>query len=508
MRRTLAAAAVSMALAASALPGATTAATSAPAAPAPGPTAREALEHVTELLADSGAQPDPAAAPEATIALRDLYAVLPRLTGSERRQAEALLARPTDGGQDPYGDGYTTRSRRTCATRVCVHWVPTTSDAPPRRRWVDTTLRVMKGVWRTEVGRLGYRAPLRDGRRGGNGRFDVYLKELGDQGLYGYCAPERQLEEHPRLASGYCVLDNDFARAQYGRRPLRTLRVTAAHEFFHAVQFGYDWREDRWLMEGSATWMEEQYADAVDDNRQYLPHGQLGTPEQPLDSYDPYGFSQYGNWVFYEYLSHRFGPGIVRRIWRQAGHFEGGGARYSTRAVERALPESTSFRGLYLQFTMANMAPGAVYPEGESWGRPGVVTRRTYGRHDSTSRGHRIDHLSAMPSLARPAAGLDRRVWQMRVTVDGPARETGPVAGVVRVSPSGGVTRTRLRLDAEGRGTVTVPFNRRQTRSLYVVVGNASTRFLCRQDTTYSCQGTSRDDGRRYQLDLEVLRSR
>ena len=108
------------------------------------------------------------------------------------------------------------------------------------------------------------------------GKLDVYLKELGGQGLYGYCAPEPA--GAGRRAPGYCVLDDDFARCQFGRAPIQTLRVTAAHEFLHAVQFGYDYREDPWLLEATATWIEERYADGVDDNRQYLAEGQLGVP--------------------------------------------------------------------------------------------------------------------------------------------------------------------------------------------------------------------------------------
>ncbi len=81
---------------------------------------------------------------------------------------------------------------------------------------------------------MGFRPPPRDGRHGGDGRFDVYLKDLGSQGLYGYCAPEYRVPGLRQVASGYCVLDDDFARRQYGANPKVSLRVTAAHEFFHA----------------------------------------------------------------------------------------------------------------------------------------------------------------------------------------------------------------------------------------------------------------------------------
>ena len=124
----------------------------------------------------------------------------------------------------------------------------------------------------------------------------------------------------PRLYSGYLVLDNDFARSQYGAKPIETARVTAAHEFFHAIQFGYDVTEDRWLMESTATWMEDQFADESNDNRQYLTVRSALPPEHParhLHRAD--GFQQYGNWPFFEYLSEHYGRGIVRSIWNRCG---------------------------------------------------------------------------------------------------------------------------------------------------------------------------------------------
>jgi hypothetical protein len=47
------------------------------------------------------------------------------------------------------------------------------------------------------------------------------------------------------------VLDDDYSTSQFPDPPLVSLDVTAAHEFFHAVQFAYDYFEDSWLMEGT-----------------------------------------------------------------------------------------------------------------------------------------------------------------------------------------------------------------------------------------------------------------
>ncbi|QZY30141.1 MXAN_6640 family putative metalloprotease [Nocardioides coralli] len=477
--------------------------------------AERALALAEEALAGD-ADGDPPAGhvghdqPEATIALRDLFRSLPQLEGAERRRAERMLARPTEGAQDPYGDGYRARSVKTCNGRICVHRVKRTRDRATAA-WARRTLTTVDRVWSQQVGKMGYRRPLRDGRRGGNAKFDVYLADVGDQGLFGYCAPELTKPGNRRLASGYCVLDNDFARSQYAAKPVHSLRVTAAHEFFHAVQFAYDYLEDPWLMEATATWMEERFADAVNDNRRYLPQGQVARPDIPLDYFDRSGTSQYGNWAFVEHLTQRFGTGFVRKVWREAGNGPGDGRAWSTRALEAALPRSAPFARTYLGFLAANVVPARSYPEGKHWPSPRLAYDGSLGRNQGveSDQGFRVRHLAGYVFRVRPARTLDDRRWQLRVRVDGPARKTGPRATVVRRTASGALRRTSVALDGNGDGVVTVPFNRRQTSRVWVVVANTSTRFDCRGKyvTGYSCGGRSRDDDRRYAVTFRTTRS-
>ena len=147
-------------------------------------------------------------------------------------------------------------------------------------------LTLMNRVWRYEVGTLGYRPPPSDGKRGGDARYDVYLKEVFGQGLYGLSVPERPVHvQPPRPTPATSSSTTTSPVASSGPTRSQTARVTAAHEFFHAIQFGYDVAEDHWLMESTATWMEEQFADSSNDNRQYLPSGQLAHPNTPLDTF-------------------------------------------------------------------------------------------------------------------------------------------------------------------------------------------------------------------------------
>jgi hypothetical protein len=367
-------------------------------------------------------------------------------------------------------------------------------------RWVLRTLRYVNRVWRTEVGTMGYRAPASDGKRGGNAKLDVYLKDIGDQAVYGYCAPERRLQDTRWLASGYCVLDDDFSPAQYGAPALQSLHVTAAHEFFHAVQFNYDYAEDPWLMEASATWMEERVADEANDNRQYVRFGQVGRPSESLDEFRPGGFNQYGNWVFFEYLSSRFGTGIVRSIWQRAGAYRGAGREYSTQAVAGALARHGGFTKVYRAFAAGNVVPAATYPEGgayaaapasQSW-RLSAGTRR----HAATAT---VGHLAARTVEVRPGAGLRTARWHLQVRVDGPAARTSPAA-VVLVHRTHGLDRVPVPLDAQGRGRVQVAFSGRRVDAVTVVLVNASRRFACWHSTTWSCQGRPRDNGKKFSV--------
>jgi len=514
MRRTVAAAAVALTLAAT---GTATSpsyseddleirspasAAVGPAAPAPAQVLRQAEVALEGEVAGTRR-------PEATLALRDLFATLPRLSAADRAEARGILARPTNQS-GPSGEiKYTTRSFKRCGQRVCVHRVVRTRHKATRA-WARKSLRVLESVWRTEIGQLGYRRPVKDGRRGGNGKLDVYLANVGARGLYGYCVPEFTKPGFPRLASGYCVLDNDFARRQFGAEPIDSLRVTAAHEFFHAVQFGYDYLEDPWMMEATATWIEERYADGVNDNRQYLPAGQLVRTHLALDRFESGSAIQYGNWVFFEYLSQRFGATIVRRIWEQSGHFRGGGETYSTEAVSRALAPEAPLKQVFAQFSAANITPARSYPEGRSWPEPRMVSQGSLGRGGVASGELKIDHLSTQNTRVTPKKGLDERRFRLQVRIDGPSEATSPMATVVWQQPSGQVERLPVRLNAEGVGSRVVPFNRLQTTTLWLVLSNASTRFddCGGEDHTYSCSGTPRDENLPFTVRLRVVTRR
>lgn len=463
-----------------------------------------------------------------TMAMLDLQLARPALTGDDRRLADSLLARPTDGLLDPDANGYLVpEATPVCSSLICVHYVTSSSDAPPLTDTnvntipdqVETTLAAMENVWSRIVTQGGYRAPLSDGGRGGDARFDVYLVDVGDDGYYGYC----NIDEPAPFGSGfdapgYCVLDDDYSPTQFGtaNTPLENLQVTAAHEFFHAVQFAYDYAEDRWFMEGTAAWIEDELFDAVNDNVFYLRKSQMTKPSVPLDYYDN-DWHPYGSWVWWRFLSERFPdkagtglPVIIRDIWRRADDANPASAgTYSLDATARTLAaRNQNFAGTYARFGVANRQPKRSYSEGALY--PVAPLAKTY-RLSKAKRTFPLQvasmaHLTNLTVAVKPGDGLRAKGWKLRINVDGPNKARGSFAMVTVVKKSGARATAVIALNKKGVGKRTVTFRTGTVARVELTLTNAGRRYDCWQGTQLACQGRSLDNGLKTYFKATVVR--
>ena len=474
-----------------------------PALPAFGEaTASETLATARRVLSGNALPRDPSA----TLALRDLWLKKSQLGGKERKLANALLARPTDGVGDTQGFGYTVpEATPLCNTRLCIHYVPTGTDAPPSPDWPATNLAAMDSVWTQEIDQMGYRAPLTDGTKGGSPLFDVYLKDLGGD-IYGFCAGEKRVKK--RTGYGYCVLDNDFAASQFPTgTPTDNLVVTAAHEFFHAVQYAYDYAEDPWMMEATATWMEERIATAVNDNRQYFPWSQIYAPYIPLDAFSRSAGFQYGNWVFWEYLSTKYGVGIVKKAWQQAGSLRSDGGKYSITALQKVLKHKGGLTKVYATYAAGNLTPAANFPEGAEYQYPKVSGAKKLSKGKrATSFAKKIDHLASRSYVFVPGKGLAGKKWKLSLAVTGPDKRTSPAAVVVVHLQNGKRQVKLVKLNRGGDGRIRVSFDNRKVGAVSVTLVNGSTRYRCGKRTALACQGLPLDDKARFAVMGRVTR--
>ena len=469
----------------------------------PSTDATEVLENAEDALdGDTAETPLDAPVESPSLALAELVSVYPELSEREQLEADALLARPDEPGNTVDKRIWTVGAAQPkCGPHVCVHYVKTTLDRATDA-WAQATLDVMESVWANEVSSMGYRPPPSDGSKGGSGKFDVYLADIGRSGYYGYCAPEFEVARG--RASSYCVLENDFAG--FAGTPPDNMKVTAAHEFFHAVQYSYDYAEDKWLMEATATWMEERYADSINDNRQYLKFGQMGKPGTPMDSFG--GLTHYGNWPFFERLTDKYGVGAMRNIWNRLDASSGAPDDYSIQAVKKFLSaHGTSLTKFYANFAAGNLAPGRAYSEGSAYNATRFADsfKLTQGRRSIAPHRATLKHLTSKSYRFKPTGSLPGKA-KLRITIDGPATSTSPVAVAYIYAKSGKLTKKFIRLNKSGAGSARVKFAPGKISRVTLTLVNASTRFDCWGITNFSCQGNPRDNSSKFSFRATVVR--
>jgi len=205
--------------------------------------------------------------------------------------------------------------------------------------------------------------------RNPNGKYDVFVYDLGE-GLYGLTIAE----QYPSIPSySFIELNKSYEWALANDDPdgnsKGAMKVTAAHEFFHAIQFIYDVTEEGWWMETTSTYMEDEVYPATNDNYYYLPYWfefcDLGL--QTMN-----GSHEYGNFIFAKRLSEVFGDEIIREIWQEMVTTTG------LTAIDNVLKaKESSLVKEFHDFTQANFFLEDYYTDGADY-RVALTETTTY----------------------------------------------------------------------------------------------------------------------------------
>jgi len=191
----------------------------------------------------------------------------------------AAAARPTDGGPSGYAPGSLICTSDVGAT-LRVWWSDTPGDAdapagadgdcathPP---WIDLTGQSALHALDAAAA-LQFAPPPADGELGGDGRYDIYVLDLGarDAGLLGLAEPDPGVGRTSSLLVDESYVDE--LPPGYATTPEDELRVTVAHELFHGIQFGMGAIAlPQWILEGTAVWFEAHAQPSIADNVGYL----------------------------------------------------------------------------------------------------------------------------------------------------------------------------------------------------------------------------------------------
>ena len=201
----------------------------------------------------------------------------------------------------------------------------------------DSTRNVLVNV-------MGFRPEVDDS----DGIYDIYIDQRCN-GCYGVNTPDS-----PNGNGSYITIDNDYSEGYY-TSGLLTMRLTVAHEFFHAIQRAYKAPNlnDKFFYELSSTWIEDLI---VPDGNDYLYFidNLFDEPEQSWDNLAGYSLALFGHYLStqFENLENQKQSTIIRRIWENMGN-QNSPYEILNNILEQEY--DSSFENAWLDFISINM---------------------------------------------------------------------------------------------------------------------------------------------------------
>jgi len=203
-----------------------------------------------------------------------------------------------------------------------IHYATSGVDAPPLvdannngfPDWIEAVGDAFEAAYNREITVMGYQAPPEI-------PCNVYLQNMTAFGL-----TETDIQTG-QSATSFITIENDFAEQAFQNsipgndsayvKSLKSLQITAAHEFHHTIQFGYNVFFQPWYAEATATWMEDEVYDSVNQLYDYsVPYlaGTLNSGDGTATSLD--SGNGYSRWIFNRHLNEQFYPyDMVKGIW-------------------------------------------------------------------------------------------------------------------------------------------------------------------------------------------------
>jgi hypothetical protein len=340
---------------------------------------------------------------------------------------------------------------------------------------------------------LGYHAPPVDVR------YPVQIA-IGDDRGYTQALPGGIGNSRP----SFTVVPPRYVRSSTSDAEMRAFAV---HEYFHAVQNGYDYSEAAWIGEASSAWVEDLFVDDADPNHEYLVEF-VPFPRRPLHFANTY--AEYGAFLFLQFLTERHGggsvagAGLVRELWELMAVPEGitgapdlSPAAAITAVVERHGSNMQHVWGEFLlwRLQLGRFEEGAPYRDAvgpEAWP---VWLRTTSVRAESCRLSSDADSEEKLPPLSgdfvrvRPHSkgpGHARAV----LTVEGPAGTTGFFVVAGRKVAA----QELLLFDADGVARAPVRFGTKQVRAIKLGLGNAHTEEDATLAYSLRLEGRSRTE--------------
>ncbi|MCX6350894.1 MAG: T9SS type A sorting domain-containing protein [Bacteroidetes bacterium] len=201
----------------------------------------------------------------------------------------------------------------------------------------------------------GYTMPPFDAGEGGSNKYDVYVSAIGF-GYYGFLQPDNLIGDNPKSKlketsayTSWMGMNNNYSFDPAGTDT--AIMVTIAHEFFHAIQFGYTSENTSFFAEATAVWMEDHIYPDIENNLQYLPT-LFNAPDLAMDISDTAKYSDmpYSRWIYFKYITEQTSPKIIKQF------LEATIGLYDIEAIDSILKNKykLNFKNILNDFFIAN----------------------------------------------------------------------------------------------------------------------------------------------------------
>ena len=189
-------------------------------------------------------------------------------------------------------------------------------------------------------------------------KYDIYIKDMG-QGYYGVNYLDIDSLGN-NTGSTYIFIDNEYEENEYYTTGIEAMKITVAHEYFHAIQRSYRTQfnsETLYLYEMSSTWIEDVIYPDIDD---YIDSGWLfsfyNNPEQNISETDGYSIALYTHYLTSVIEGeNNLESSIIKEIWQQFSIVND--AHYSINTI-LTNNYSTTFMNTWLDFCTRNLYNG------------------------------------------------------------------------------------------------------------------------------------------------------
>jgi len=188
-----------------------------------------------------------------------------------------------------------------------------------------------------------------------DGIYDIYLTNFSD-GYYGVNYPSSQ-------GGSFIYIDNDYSNFSCGPchispSSLDLMKITVAHEYFHAVQRSYSpGNSNLFFWELSSTWFEDVAYPSINDYLNWSYYTYLENPEDDFSSYIPqegYSLALFGHYLTQTYdETNNQDSNIMRLIWES---FDGNNNESALQAINYVLSNqyNSSFSESWSDFNVRN----------------------------------------------------------------------------------------------------------------------------------------------------------